>query len=126
MSGEKPKAVVSNDEMRKTAQSNPTPKDAGRLFAIMFSLLFAIIGLCSIFAIVTMDDNFGKAFGGFFSVIPVMFTIMFSLPALIIGANHRKERDFYNLFMWIGIIVIAAALIGGAIAFVGFASMFKR
>ena len=125
ISEESQKAVISAESMKNDKLAKPTPKDAARFFVIMSTLFFAILGMCSILSMCLYKDGFAVFFGGFFVIIPLLLTLGFSLPAVIIGTSHKAEKDSYKLFMWIGIITMAISVIGSAIVVMNTISLIK-
>lgn len=115
-------------EVKKSAASSgkPTSKDAGRLFAIMLPLLFAVLAMIACISIAIKDDGATMFFGGFLVIIPMAIATLCSLPALIIGAKHRKELDSYKLFFWVGLIIVLLSLIFGTSAIIRLGSMFAQ
>lgn len=111
MSEEEAKVVKSTKESAAPAEyKDPTAKDAGLLFAIMFPLFLAIVLGCYNFSqVLTIKDGLDLLAGTIFGVVLALLTVLLTLPAVIIGSKHKKERWFYNLFRIVGFVVMGLA-----------------
>ena len=111
MSEEEAKVAKPAKESAAPAEyKDPTAKDAGLLFAMMFPLFLAIVLGCYNFSqALTIKDGLDLLGGTFIGVILALLTVLLSLPAVIIGSKHKKERWFYNLFRIVGFVAMGLA-----------------
>ena len=111
MSEEEAKVVKSTEESAAPAEyKDPTAKDAGLLFAMMFPLFLAIVLGCYNFSqILSIKDGLDLLSGTFFGAVLALLTVLLTLPTVIIGSKHKKERWFYNLFRIVGFVVMGLA-----------------
>jgi hypothetical protein len=111
MSEEEAKVVKSTEESAAPAEyKDPTAKDAGLLFAMMFPLFLAIVLGCYNFSqILSIKDGLDLLGGTFFGAVLALLTVLLTLPTVIIGSKHKKERWFYNLFRIVGFVVMGLA-----------------
>lgn len=121
--------VVSTDEMKKPdLHEKPTAKDAGRFLVMMITLFMSIIFMImsASIAFSSRQDNLETLIGAFFVSLPTFFAVALSLPSIIIGAIHRREKDTYKLFMILGIIAAVAAVVCSFVGVLNGALLFKR
>ncbi len=127
MSNPAPKVVNSEGMKAPSVNEKPTATDAGRFFIMMFTLFLALIPTISTVALAFMERNAEHQFiGALFVVLPILASILLSLPSIIIGRKHKNEKDTYRLFMILGIITVVVAIVSGMISAMNVVMMFKK